>query len=257
MVDVHEPILRNGFWATRQHWQRFDRINAHPKINGMLVMVQGGRSFATQSGTTHRLLGVCDYRRWNLSNDQAWWVTRLGRDYMGTCHERTAWQGFDPHFHDCTIGDDIPGVMDPVAIQQVATYKAGGDGVAGTSGDWQPYRPSPIRNYVYLEDDVTPEEHNMIETTLAKVKNIEDKLFQFAGAEFERDEAEAERDKRRFEEMTATLAATADQLGVAINKISDRATKTQLTNAKNDILLALAANPAVVGKHNPDAGQLP
>lgn len=257
MVDVHEPILRNGFWLTRQHWQRYDRANAI--LGGILVIVQGGRSSAPLSGTTHRLLGVADYRRWNMNAEQAARTTRVLRDLGGTGHERTTWQGFAPHFHDATLGDDIPGVMDSVAIEQINGpngYRHGGDGVADTSGDWQPYRPNPIRNYQYLEDDVTPEEHNMLENTLAAVKDIKDKLYQFAGAEFKRDEAEAERDKRRFEEMETYLATAADQLGVAINKISDRATKRQLTNTKNDILAALNANPLVVGKNNPDPSQL-
>jgi hypothetical protein len=249
MVDIHEPIWRDGFVLTRQHWQHYDRLNAHPALNGNLVVVQGGLSGAPDSGTTHRLYGVVDYRRWNLTFEQARVVVHYGRDLGGATWERFTWQGFDPHFHECLLGDDIPGIMDSVAIQQCDTYRAGGDGVAGTSGDSDPYRPNPIRNYQYQEDDVTPEEHKML-------VDIRDKLYQFAAGEFDRDTAEAERDKRRFEELEAALATGADQLTIAINKISDRATKTQLTNAKNDILAALAASPLVVGRNNPDPSQL-
>jgi hypothetical protein len=254
MLEKHEPVLRNGFWDTRQGWQRFDRCNAI--LGGLLIIVQGGRSFAPDSGTTHRLLGVKDYRRWHLNSTQAAWVTRVLRDNGGTGHERTTWQGFSAHFHDATLGDDVDGVMDPVAIQQCATYRAGGDGVSGTVGDWQPYRPSPIRNYVYQEDDVTPEEHQMLEDIKADAQVIREKLFQFAGAEFERDEAEVERDQRRFQALESAAAAAADSLTVAINRISNRATKEQLNVVRNDILAALSANPRVVGKNNPDPSQL-
>lgn len=250
MTSAHDEVVRDGFHLTRQHWQRFDRMNADSIIGGRLVVVQGGRSFAPLSGTTHRLLGVADYRRWNLNDVQAHRVTILGRDLCGTAWERLPSQGFDPHFHDCTLGDDLPGLMDPLAIQQCATYKIGGDGVAGTTGDWQPYRPDPIHNYVFLEDDVTPEEH----TELFRIGN---KLDAFAAAEQTRDQKEAARDKARFKATIKMLGQEADDLTTLINNVSDDATKQQLRKAKERILKYLKDNPDVTGVDNPDDGQMP
>lgn len=250
MTGVHDEIIRDGFHLTRQHWQRFDRINAHPSINGMLVVVQGGRSFAPDSGTTHRLLGVADYRRWNLTSDQARVVVHYGRDLSGAIWERFIWQGFEPHFHDCTLGDDIPGVMDDVAIQQCATYKLGGDGVAGTTGDTDPYRPDPIHNYVFLEDDMDADEHK-------ELFRIGRALDAFRAGEKQRDQAEADRDKKRFEDMVTMMGQQADQLTTLINNTNDAATKLELRKAKERIMVWLKNNQDVTGVDNPDDGQMP
>lgn len=251
MTGAHDEVVRDGFHLTRQHWQRVDRMNAHPIIAGRLVVVQGGRSFASASGTTHRLLGVADYRRWNLTFDQTRVVVHYGRDLMGTCWERFIWQGFDPHFHDCTIGDDIPGLMDEVAIQQVATYKVGGDGVAGTTGDSDPYRPNPIHDYDFLEDpDMTPEEHNLL-------VNINDNLNKFRAGEYKRDKADLERDKRRFTQVITMLGTEVDMLTTLINQTKDAATRQELRKAKERIMLYLKNNPSVTGVDNPDDGQMP
>lgn len=248
MTNVHEAIWRDGEVLTRQHWQRIDRANEI--LGGIIIVVQGGFSGAPDSGSTHLKLGVADYRRWHMSNDQAARTTRVLRDLCGTGHERTTWQGFDPHFHDCTLGDDIPGIMDSLAIGQCASYRVGGDGVSGTSGDWQPYRPNPIKNYDYLEDDMTPDERR-------ELFRIGARLDAFAENELQRDQAEAERDKRRFEALVTAMGKSADDLTVLINKTSDTATKTQLQKAKEKILLALKEDPDVTGVDNPDDDQMP
>lgn len=250
MTAAHDEVWRDGFVLTRQHWQHYDRLNAHPNLHGSLVVVQGGRSGAPDSGTTHLRLGVVDYRRWNLTFSQADTVVHEGRDLCGATWERFIWQGFDPHFHECLLGDDIPGLMDSVAIQQCATYRAGGDGVAGTSGDTDPYRPNPIRDYNFLEDDVTPEEHQM----LVDIKND---LAKFRAGEFKRDKAEEERDKRRFTEVITLLGKEADNLTILINRSADAATKQELRKAKERILLYLKNNSDVTGKDNPDDDQMP
>lgn len=253
MTDVHEAIWRNGHALTRQHWQRVDRMNADPIINGMLVVVQGGFSGAPDSGTTHLKLGVADYRRWNLNNEQAARVTRFARDLCGTGHERTTWQGFEPHFHDATLGDDIPGIMDALAIEQINGpfgYKNGGDGVSGTTGDWQPYRPDPIRNYVYLEDDMKEDERK-------ELFRIGRRLDNFTANELKRDEAERLRDKERFDAMMDAIAGHADELTTIINHTSDAATKQQLRKAKEKILLVLKNEPDNTGVNNPDDDQMP
>lgn len=249
-MNKHDEVWRDGFVLTRQHWQRIDRMNADPIIGGRLVVVQGGRSDAPASGTTHRLLGVADYRRWNLNNEQAYRVMIVGRNLMGTCHERTTWQGFDPHFHDCTIGDDVPGIMDPVAIQQVATYKAGGDGVSGTSGDWQPYRPDPIHDYIYLEDDMEAEERK----ELFRIGKV---LDAFRAGERTRDQAEAERDKRRFEEIITLLGKEVDFLQKLLANQTDQATRRQVQRRLSEVMEFLKNNPDVTGVDNPDDGQMP
>jgi hypothetical protein len=249
-MNKHDEVWRDGFVLTRQHWQRIDRMNADPIIGGRLVVVQGGRSGAPDSASTHFLLGVADYRRWNLNNEQAHRVTIVGRDLMGTCHERTTGQGFDPHFHDCTIGDDVPGIMDPMAIQQVVSYKAGGDGVAGTEGDWQPYRPNPIHDYVFLEEDMDAEERQ----ELFRIGRV---LDAFREGEVQRDQAEADRDKRRFTEMVTQQGQMVDLITTLINSTADDATKLELRRAKERILTWLKENQSVTGVDNPDDDQMP
>lgn len=252
MTDVHEAVWRDGMAFTRQHLQRIDRANEI--TGGLIIPVQGGFSDAPLSGTTHRLLGCADYRRWHVNDSTAGWITRVLRDLCGTGHERKKWQGFpEEHFHDATLGDDIPGVMDALAIEQINGpngYRNGGDGVAGTDGDWQTYRPNPIKNYVYLEDDMTPEEHN----TLMEIKST---LIQFKDAEWSRDQKEKELDKKRFTEVITLLGKQVDMMKIALPKISDTATKTQVKNRMNEIMTYLRNNPDVKGVDNPDDSQMP
>lgn len=248
MTAIHEEVWRDGFVLTRQHWQHYDRLNA--QLGGMLVIVQGGHSFASASGTTHRLLGVVDYRRWNLSFDQTRRAVHGGRDLGGATWERFIWQGFDPHVHECLLGDDVPGVMDGVAIQQCDTYRAGGDGVSGTIGDSDPYRPNPIRDYVFLEDDVTPEEHQM----LVDIKTTLDK---FRAGEYKRDKAEEERDKRRFTETITMLGKEVDFLQKMLPLTQDAATKKQVKARLDEVMTYLKNNPDVTGRDNPDDHQMP
>lgn len=252
MTNVHEAVWRDGFALTRQHWQRVDRANI--TTSGLIILVQGGFSDAALSGTTHRLLGCADYRRWHVNDATAQWITRVLRDLCGTGHERKAWQGFpEEHFHDATLGDDIPGVMDELAIEQVNGpngYRNGGDGVADTAGDWQPYRPSPIRNYIYLEDDMTPEEH-------AELFRIGNRMDAAITAEVKRDQAEAERDKRRFTEITTMLGKEVDLYKRILNSTADAATKKQVKNRMDEVMRYLKDNPDVTGVDNPADGQMP
>lgn len=249
-MDKHDEVWRDGFVLTRQHWQRVDRMNADPIIAGRLVVVQGGKSGAPDSGSTHFRLGVGDYRRWNLDDEQAHRVMVVGRNLMGTCHERTTWQGFDPHFHDCTIGDEP--VMDQLAVEQIHGpfgYLAGGDGVSGTVGDWQPYRPDSIHPYVFLEDDMTDAERE----ELFRIGRV---LDAFREGEVQRDQAEFDRDKRRFSEMVTQQGQMVDLLTTIINTTADDATKLELRKAKERILTWLKENNSVTGVDNPDDGQM-
>ena len=253
MTNVHEPVWRDGMVFTRQHLQRIDRANAF--LGGIVVPVQGGMSDAPLSGTTHRLLGVADYRRWHMNDAQAGQTTRVLRDLCGTGHERQPWQGFpEPHFHDATLGDDIPGVMDAVAIEQINGpngYRNGGDGVAGTTGDWQPYRPDPIRNYVYLEEpDMTPEERQ-------ELFRIGRRLDNFTANEVKRDEAERIRDRERFDAIMAEVAGEVDFLKRLLNGQLDQATRTQVKRRMDKIMNILKNDPDNTGVNNPDDGQMP
>jgi hypothetical protein len=229
-------------------------------LGGILVIVQGGRSSAPLSGTTHRLLGCADYRRWNMNSTQAARTTRVLRDPAlvggGTGHERTTWQGFSPHFHDATLGDDIPGVMDAVAIEQINGpngYKHGGDGVAGTKGDWQPYRPNPIRNYRYID----PEEDDMKDDERAALFSIKQTLEQFKDAEWGRDQAEKDRDKKRFTQVITMMGKEVDFLHKILPLVQDAATKAQVKARLDEVMTYLKNNPDVKGVDNPDDSMMP
>ena len=252
MTNVHEPIWRNGMVFTRQHLQRIDRANAI--LGGILVPVQGGMSDAPLSGTTHRLLGVADYRRWNMNDTQAAHTTRVLRDLCGTGHERKPWQGFpEPHFHDATLGDDILGVMDAVAIEQINGpngYRNGGDGVSGTAGDWQPYRPNPIKNYEYLEDDMNEAEHK-------ELFRIGEVLDQFKNAEWARDKADRLRDKERYDAIMEQFAQEVDFLKRLLNGQLDQATRLQVKRRMEEVMLILKNDPDNTGVNNPDDSQMP
>lgn len=249
MTSAHDEVWRNGFVLTAQHWQHYDRLNA--RLNGQLVVVQGGHSFASASGTTHRLLGVVDYRRWNLNTDQARLVVHGGRDDGGATWERFPWQGFASHFHECLLGDDLVGVMDSVAITQCATYRVGGDGVSGTSGDSDPYRPNPIRDYRFIEeDDMTPEEHTM----LVDIKN---ELAKFRQGEWKRDQSEIDRDKKRFQETIKQLGREVDFLKKLEVAVGDAATKKQVKARMDEVMVYLKSHPDVTGPDNPADSQMP
>jgi hypothetical protein len=101
-----------------------------------------------------------------------------------------------------------------------------------------------------LEDDVTPEEHQ----ELFRIGRVLDK---FRAGEVSRDQAEADRDKRRFTEVITEMGKQADLLTTLINKTADAATKTELRKAKERIMTYLKNNPDVTGVDNPDDSQMP
>lgn len=228
--------------GTKQNFQFYDRVNDEA-AEGLLVIVQGGWSFADASANTHAK-GMCmDYRTWNLSKAIRDAVVKRGRDLMGTMWFRTEADGFDPHIHNNLIGDSPAA---DAAIRQVTQYKQGLNGLANRHPDRNPYRPKRIVGYHYLEGYVpyTEKDRAMLE------KLVKD-FAVFRINEFERDKAEAKRDKARFERLVTLMGNTADRLTVLINKTSDPQTKGELKAAQEELLLALKNDPDVTEKDNP------
>jgi hypothetical protein len=224
-------------FATRQMWQFTDRLN-NEVAGGILVPIQGGWSFATDSANTHGLAMCIDYRVWNLSIPLRTRIAHQGRDWMGTMWVRLEADGFDPHLHNNLIGDK-PATS--AAAAQVPSYKAGRNGLANNALDRDPYRKKPYTNYRYIqEEDMTPDEAQ-------RLKHIETMLENH----IDRDATFRTNEKERFQRMVTLLGGTADQLTVAINQAKDDATKNQLKKVKENILLQLKNDPDVTKQDNP------
>lgn len=223
-------------FATRQHFQFYDRVNEH--LGGKLVIVQGGWSFADASAGTHSLAMCMDFRSWNLTADEIVSGLHFGRDLGGTFWPRTTGDGFDPHIHNNLLGDSPASAA---AQAQITQYKAGLNGLANHARDRYPYRPAVIRDYQYIEDDMFTDADRAM---LKAVKDGQDSAKT-------RDQSERDRDKARFSRIVTKMGQQADLLTTLINSTSDDATKKQLQTAKRDILQALADDPDVTGVDNP------
>lgn len=227
--------------GTRQNFQFYDRLNEGP-AQGRLVIVQGSWSFADSSAGTHSKAMCMDYRTWNLTAAVRQAVVRRGRDLMGTMWYRTEEDGFDPHIHNNLIGDS-PAAQ--AAVNQVASYRQGRNGLANNGFDRDPYRPTLIQDYEYIEDrDMTPEEHRML-------KRLHDGFFDFRRNELRRDEAERLREKERFSRQVTLLGNLADELTVIMNRTSDTATRNQVKKVQERILTHLRDDPDVTEEDNP------
>jgi hypothetical protein len=231
-------------FATRQMFQHFDRVNDH--LGGKLVIVQGSfNRGTTASAGTHDLAGCIDIRTWNLTTDERHKAQRAGRDpdIVGGAAwwYRTPAMGFDFHVHILLLGD---APMTPQTAFQVAEYRAGRNGLASRGRD-DFWRPTVVRNYHYIEDDMFTQNDS------DRLKRIEDGLNSFRTNEKKRDNNEAARDKARFEKVVTALGRQADLLTTLINQSKDDATTQQLKNAKAEILTTLKANPMVTGVDNP------
>lgn len=227
--------------GTRQFFQFYDRVNREA-AEGRLVIVQGGfmgGASAIASASTHRLAMCADFRTWNLSTHTRNLVVVRGRNLMGTMWYRTWADGMDPHIHNNLIGDHP---ADSSAVKQVVQYRAGRNGLANNLADRNPYRPSHIHDYVYLEDfDMFEESDRQL------LREINRKLDK----EKQRDANERERDKKRFRRLIGQMGAQADDLSLLINSTKDAATKKQLRRMKEKILLALKEDPDVTEEDNP------
>jgi arsenate reductase-like glutaredoxin family protein len=239
MTDALDVLVRGSHKNTRQGWQFFDRLSE--RVGWILVMIQAGWSDGSLSANTHGLAMCNDYRVWNLTFDQRKDLTIYGRDLMGTMWERLEADGFDPHFHNNLIGD-MPATSS--ALNQVYAYKQGRNGLANNHFDRNPYRPDPITFYQFQEDDMTPEEHKMLEELHRGFKN-------FRENELSRDEAERIRDKERFRKLITEKGEFVDQLTVIANKTTDAATKKQVKRLQEKVLLELKEDPDVKEEDNP------
>lgn len=238
-MNKFDVIERGGFKNTRMGWQFFDRLVE--RSGGLLVMVQGGWSFADASAGSHSLAMCEDYRTWNLTSALREELVIFGRDLMGTMWVRTEADGFDPHIHNNLIGDSPAAQL---AISQVASYRQNRNGLANNALDRNQYRPPLIRDYEYQEDDMTPEEHKWL-------KNLHDGFKTFRENELTRDQAERERDKERFRAYVTAQGQIADQLTVIMNQTSDDATRKQVKRLQEKVLLTLKEDPDVKEEDNP------
>jgi hypothetical protein len=228
-------------YATRQSFQRYDRINEH--LGGVLVIIQGSFNKGTvASAGTHDLAGAMDFRTWNLTNDLLYSGVRFGRDLGGADYIRTTAEGFDPHWHGVTIGD---APMSPETAQQVRDYYAGLNALASRRADTFSYRPANIQPYKYIEDDMFTDDDS------ARLKRIESRLDLFADSEKNRDQEERQRDKDRFTQIISALGGTVDSLAKIESRSQDPATKADIKKAKERILTYLKNHPDVNGVDNP------
>jgi hypothetical protein len=186
-----------------------------------------------------------DIRRWNMSNEIARRVKRAARDPRiiggGSMWERTAAQGFDPHFHNLLVGDR-PGSLG--ALLQEDAYKDGfnglGSGFRGHRDDF--WRPNRILSYEYIEED------DMFEDKDRKMlREIHTGLEKFR-------EGTLNRDRTIKAKLSAAIAAqgrAADALTLAINRVDDEGIKRQLKTQQTQILDTLKELEFVDGPDNP------
>jgi hypothetical protein len=225
-------------------FQHFDRVN--DVLGGRLVIVQGSfNAGTTASAGTHDRAGALDVRTWNLTIAERDLAMRTGRD-PGRVGGAAWWyrhlaQGFDPHIHLVLLGD---GPMTPQTKFQETEYKAGRTGLANRARD-DFWRPSVIRNYQFIEDDM------YTDADRRAAQNHYEAFQTFRKNSLTRDQAERDRDNERYSNLITALGKHADLLTTVINNTKDDATKTQLTRAKNEILLALKEDPDVTGVDNP------
>lgn len=223
--------------GTRQSFQFFDQLN-EGAAKGLLVLIQGGWSFAAASANTHGL-GMCqDYRTWNLTASVREAVVIQGRNMMGTMWYRTEEDGFDPHFHNNIIGD-YPATIS--ALSQVVDYKRGLNGLANKRLDRNPFRPKLITGYKYLEDDMFDNDDKK------RLERIEKLLEQ----DKKRDLRKIKGDQWRFQRLVAEMGKQVDALTLMINNAKDDATKRDLKKVQEKILLTLKEDPDVTKEDNP------
>lgn len=107
------------------------------------VCYQGSYSDGSLSAGTHAGGGALDL---NVPGDPTK-VTRHLRRAGFAAWYRGPDSGFDTHIHAIDIGNDR---LSPEAQSQVTKYRAGGDGLAGTNPDPQPFRPDSTNFYPYV-----------------------------------------------------------------------------------------------------------
>ncbi len=97
-----------------------------------LIKAHDAGSPGSVSSTTHNGLGVVDLAPYDYANK-----VRALKKFAATYYRTSAQGPWSPHIHFasfCTIG------MDPLAVAQVADYKAGRNGLSGHAADPYPWR---------------------------------------------------------------------------------------------------------------------
>lgn len=224
-------------------WQVFDKINA--RSGGLLVIVQGafmGSAGADASAGTHMFAGCNDVRRWNLTAAKAAEVIDIADSLGDIWWERTAAQGFDPHFHNL-LPNDHP--LHPDAAWQVTLFRQGKNGLASGAPD-MPGRRRPFPVYKFEEDSMSEADVNRLEN---KIDRVLQRLNVGFENERERDAAERERDRE-------TKAKLVDQFGLMQNALKDddspsiRQVKQLLRENRKLLLQDLKDDPATTGTPN-------
>jgi len=114
------------------------------RLGVQFVCWQGSYSDGSLSAGTHTGGGALDL---NVPGDPAT-IVRVLRKQGFAAWYRGPDSGFDPHIHAIDIGNRK---LSPGAASQVVKYRAGGDGLAGSNPDPQPFRPPPFYDYVTVD----------------------------------------------------------------------------------------------------------
>ncbi|HEY1119006.1 MAG TPA: hypothetical protein VGE43_14940 [Acidimicrobiales bacterium] len=150
MTDRYERITWRG--------RTFDRYTvaalqeAERRLGRELTFYQGSYSTGvSNSAGTHDGGGAVDCWCPGVSGRR---TARVLRGVGFAAWHRPARDGvWGRHVHGVQIDNAR---LSPAAQRQVAEYRAGGDGLAGSAPDPDPYRP-PV-TFHYEEDDMTPEQ---------------------------------------------------------------------------------------------------
>lgn len=151
-LDKYEHIWWRGVEINR--WTAAALETWEDKMGSELTISQGSfRPWTPYSGSSHMGGGAADVWFWGADANHA---TKVGRDVGFACWWRTPYQGNWPnHIHCILIGD---ATASATGKWQVSQYKMGYNGLSGYQRDWQPYRPSPIKEFDYKawEDSNVP-----------------------------------------------------------------------------------------------------
>lgn len=118
------------------------------QLNKTVLIYQGSyNTGVTASGTTHHGGGAID--GW-VSGVDPNKVTRVARNIGWAMWWRKASQGpWNEHQHGILRGHKTASYMAKQQVVGYSGYDNGGDGLAGTTGDAQPYRPDPPVTFDY------------------------------------------------------------------------------------------------------------
>lgn len=124
---------------------------------------QAGHGAAASAGY-HDRSGCLDIRLYDKSAAERRRLIRAFRSVGWAYWERDARHGMDLHAHMVLL--DEPNCASG-AVSQMAEYRAGGDGLAGSGADYH-WRPSPIPTFHYQEDEVTDDDIDKIAAAVVK-----------------------------------------------------------------------------------------